>query len=60
MTYIIDKEQWLKNEVIQIRGLTYAIDATTHGSRIPKNLKDIEAIARRARKRFLDLQLDKE
>ena len=60
MSYIVEQELWLKNAVSQIRSLTYAIDATTYGARIPQNLKDIEGIARRARKRFLDLGLDKE
>jgi hypothetical protein len=60
MGYIIDREKWLKTEVTQIRGLTYAIDATTAGNRIPQNLKDIESIARRARKKFIDLKLDKD
>lgn len=58
--YIVKKEKWLENEVSQIRSLTYLIDATSYGARIPQNLKDIESIARRARKRFIDLGLDKE
>lgn len=60
MTYIVEKENWLKAEVSAIRATTYAIDATTDGSRIPKNLREIEAIARRARQRFIDLRLDKD
>ena len=60
MGYIIDKEKWLKTEVAQIRALTHAIDATSAGNRIPQNLKDIEGIARRARKKFIDMGLDKE
>ena len=60
MNYVVDKEKWLKVEVEQIRSLTHAIDATSYAARIPQNLKDIEAIARRARKKFLDLRLDEE
>lgn len=55
MSYVIEKELWLKSEVAQIRRLTYAIDATTDRERVPQNLKDIEAIARRARERLVDL-----
>lgn len=59
MRYIIDQEKWLKDEVSQIRSLTYAIDATSVANRIPQNLKDIESIARRARQRFIDMGLAK-
>lgn len=60
MGYTVKEHKWLEIEVRQMRSLTYAIDATTHAPRIPQNLKDIEAIARRARKRFIDLGLDKD
>lgn len=60
MAYIVEKERWLRNDVEQIRSLTYLIAATTYGARIPQNLKDIESLARRARKRFIDLGLDKD
>jgi len=60
MALIVDKEKWLKDDVSAIRSLTYAIDATTAGSRIPQNLKDIESLARRTRKRFIDMGLNKD
>lgn len=60
MDYIVDREKWLKDDVAQVRALTYAIDATTDGSRIPQNLKEIEALARRARQKYIDLKLDKD
>ena len=60
MTYVIDKEEWLKDEVTRIRALTYTIDTISYAAEIPQNLEDIEVIARRARKKFLDLRLDEE
>jgi len=54
MGYIIDKESWLKSELIEIRSLTYAIEACIDETRIPQNLQDITEISQRARRRFIE------